>query len=382
MMIETVDLEDKTVILVGTAHISQQSVETVNEVIEDHRPDRVCVELDQSRKQSMEDEGWGDRDIKEVLRQGDGHLLLFNIILSIYQRRLADDIDIEPGAEMLAAIDTAEQHEIPVSLIDRDINITLKRTLSSLSWLEKIRLLTTAVEAFFTDEQADIEDIENDDIIYEIIEEFAGSFPHIKQTIIDERDQYMAQRLREADGETIVAVVGAGHVAGIAEELRYNGVISTDALEQTDESRSVRKGVKYAVPAVILGLFAYGLWSEGIGVAGDMLIYWVGFNAFFGGLGAVLSKAHPLTTIVTAIAAPFTSVNPALPAGLVAAYTENRMRPPLADDLASIGDITAIKELWGNSATRLLVLFFLVNLGSSIATFIGFGVILRLLQFI
>lgn len=382
MMIEQVELEDKTIILVGTAHISEQSVAAVKDTIGEYDPDRVCVELDANRRESLEDQTWDEKPITDVLKDGDGFLLIFNIILSIYQRRLADDIDIEPGAEMLAGLKTAEEADMPVSLIDRDINITLRRALGNLSWIERFRLVGAAVEGFFTDEEVEIEDIEDEDLIYEIVQEFAGSFPHLTETIIDERDQYMAQRLREADEETIVAVVGAGHVNGIVEELKYNDVISTESLETTPNTPPIRKGVKYAIPALIFGLFAYGFVTEGFGTARDLFFYWVILNAFFAGVGAIISRAHPLTTAVTAITAPFTSVNPALPAGLVAAYTEHRIRPPLASDMANIGEIESIRELWQNTATKLLVLFFLVNLGSSIATFLGVGVIFWFLSFI
>lgn len=379
-MIETIELADKTVILVGTAHISETSVTRVEDAIAEHEPDRVCVELDANRRESLENDTWGDRDIKEVLGDGDGYLLLFNLILSIYQRRLGEDVDIEPGAEMLRAIRTAQEDGLPVSLIDRDINITLKRAIKNLSWREKFRIFSKAIEGFFADEEIDIEEIEDEDMIYEIIESFAGSFPHLKETIIDERDHYMAQKLREADGDTIVAVVGAGHVAGIAAELRDNGVISIDELETIPQGPPIRKTIKYAVPALILGLFGYGLVAGGIGVAEEMLVYWFALNGVFGALGAIVAKAHPLTVLVTGLTAPFTSVNPALPAGLVSAYTENKLRPPRAEDLAAIGEITSIAELWTNTATKLLVIFFLVNMGSAIATFLGVGVIVQILQ--
>ncbi|MDY6777443.1 MAG: TraB family protein, partial [Candidatus Nanohaloarchaea archaeon] len=240
-MIEQVTVNGKQVVLVGTAHVSDQSIAEVEEAIEEFAPDRICVELDASRLQSLRDqEAWKGKDITDAIAEGDGHMLLFNIVLSIYQRRLGEEYDIEPGAEMLGAIESAEEHDIQFSLIDRDINITLKRALNRLSVLEKARLFSSVVEGFFESEEIDVEELKDRDVLHEVITEFAGRFPSLKEVLIDERDTYMAQRILEAEGETIVAVVGAGHVDGIRAKLQEKDEEQSliDNLEAVDQGRN------------------------------------------------------------------------------------------------------------------------------------------------
>ncbi|MDY6777507.1 MAG: TraB/GumN family protein, partial [Candidatus Nanohaloarchaea archaeon] len=380
-MIEQVTVNGKQVVLVGTAHVSDQSVTEVEEAIEEFAPDRICVELDASRLQSLRDqEAWKGKDITDAIAEGDGYMLLFNIVLSIYQRRLGEEYNIEPGAEMLEAIQRAEEGSIPFSLIDRDINITLKRALNRLSVLEKARLVSSVVEGFFESEEIDVEELKEQDILHEVITEFAGRFPSLKEVLIDERDSYMAQRIMEAEGETIVAVVGAGHIDGIRAHLQEQREerFSIDDLEAVDQGRNWFTVIRYAFPALIIGVFFYGLFNLGTSVAREMLFYWFALNGSFAAVGAFLAFAHPVTVAVSFIAAPFTSVNPAVPAGLVAAYAENMFRPPRVEDMESLGEIARFGDLWHNRATKLLLVFMLVNLGSAIATFLGAGVLLKL----
>lgn len=378
-MRDEIEVGDTTVVLLGTAHVSGESVTEVEDTIAEIDPDRVCVELDEGRLAALRDEDlWQDRDVASVIADGDGYMLLFNVLLSIYQRRLGADLDIRPGAEMLAAVDAAEAAGKEVALIDRDINVTLKRAMNGLSFIEKYRLLTTALEGFFIDEDIDVEELKDEDMLHTVVTEFAGRFPHLKEVLIDERDTYMAEKIRDIDADTVLAVVGAGHLEGIRERLQAGTEENEQDLTATDPGFGWFRAAKYLVPAAIVGMFAYGALNLGGAVAKDMLIYWFGLNAATAGIGAVIAGASLVTVFVAAVGAPFTSINPAMPAGLVAAYAQNRSRPPRVEDMEGLGEIASYREMWSNRATKLLLVFFLVNLGSAISTFVGAGVLASL----
>jgi len=374
-----IDVGGTTVVLLGTAHVSERSVAEVKDTIAEIDPDRVCVELDEGRLAALRDEEiWQDRDVARVIADGDGYMLLFNVLLSIYQRRIGADMDVRPGAEMLAAVDAAEAAGKEVELIDRDINVTLKRAMNGLSLIEKFRIMNTAIEGFFVEEDIGVEELNDEDMLHQVVTEFAGRFPHLKEVLIDERDTYMAERIRKIDADTVLAVVGAGHLEGITAQLQEQAPQEQEDLMATDPGFGWFRVATYLLPAAIVGMFAYGALNLGGAVAQDMFVYWFGLNAATAGIGAVLAGAGLLTVLVAAVGAPFTSINPAMPAGLVAAYAQNRTDPPRVEDMEGLGEIASYREMWSNRATKLLLVFFLVNLGSAVSTFVGAGVLARL----
>jgi pheromone shutdown-related protein TraB len=377
-MIEHVELEGRKITIVGTAHVSSASVSDARSAIEEHEPDTVCVELDESRLRALrEEDEWKSKDVWQTIVDGDAYLLLFNILLGIFQRRIGEEYDVSPGREMLASVEAAEEAGVDVALIDRDINLTLKRAMARLSLLEKYRLLTSMIAGFFeSDEEFDIEEFKEKDVLHEVMTDFAGRFPRMKEVLIDERDSYMAEKIRQAPGDRIVAVVGAGHVEGITEQLSERHELAV--LEEVPDGFRWYHALKYVFPLFILSMFVYGFFQLGSQVAQDMLLYWIGMNAFLGSLGAVVALAHPLTVLVAGLVAPVASVNPMSPTGLFAAYAENRMRGPRVEDMEGLAEITGYRELWGNRAARLLLVFFLTNLGSSIGSFGAAALLARL----
>lgn len=380
-MIERVSLDGTEVVLVGTAHVSQESVDEVEQVIAAEEPDAVCVELDEKRYDALvHEDRWKQLDIREALREGKGGLLLMNVLLSIYQRKIGEDFDIGPGDEMLTAIDAAKQHGAAMHLVDRDVQDTMRDLLQSLTWREKLRLATSTVAGFFDDTEMDadtIEELKERDMLETVITDLGGQFPSIKTVLLDTRDAYMAEQISDIDAETIVAVVGAAHVDGIAARLRSGDI---ESITPPEPSRlSPLTAVKYGVPALIVAMFAAIIATQGLAVAGQAAGVWFLLNGTLAALGAVAARAHPLTVLVSFVAAPFTSINPALPAGLVAAYAEHRFDPPTVDDLESIAAATSYRALWSNAALNLLLIFFLVNLGSAIATYGGGGYLANLL---
>lgn len=381
-MIERVALPRKEITLLGTAHVSSESVAEVDQVLDEEDPDMVCVELDQKRVEALQDQtGWTDLDIPTALKDGKGGLLLLNVVLSIQQRRMGDAFDVTPGQEMLHALERAEEQGIRTELIDRDIQDTMRDALNSLTVLEKARLLYGLSSAFFNDDTVTAEDIEamkEHGVIEELVDELGSDFPALKDAFLERRDRYMARRLQAVDGERVVAVVGAAHVQGVAEQLRAGSI---EPIEPVPKKRfSVMTALKYGVPALIIAMFAAILLTQGTAIFQQAFTVWFLLNGGGAALGALLARAHPGTVLVSFLAAPFTSINPALPAGLVAAYVEARLDPPTVGDLEAIGEVASFHAFWHNGALNLLLVFFLVNLGSALATYGGGGYLATLLQ--
>jgi pheromone shutdown-related protein TraB len=380
-MIERVTIDGTEVVLVGTAHVSADSADEAVQVIDDENPDVVCVELDEKRYESLTaEEQWKNLEVKEALKEGKGSVLLMNILLSVYQKRIGASLDIRPGAEMVAAVDAADDRDIPVSLIDRDIQDTLHDALNALSMTEKLKLLSFGAYGLIADEtvtQEDVEELREANIVDSMITQLGDRFPSLKATFLDKRDTHMARRIQELEAENVVVIVGAAHVSGIKEKLTWDSI---PAIEPAPTRRfSPFKALKYGIPLLILGMFTYIFVSVGIDAARDAFLFWVLINGGLAATAAVIARAHPFTVVTAFLSAPVASVNPAIPTGLVAAYTENVFSPPTVGDLEAISDIVSYRDFWSNSALRLILIFFLVNLASSIGSYIGAGYLAKVL---
>lgn len=367
-----VDLGDRTVTIIGTAHISQESREEVRQTIEDENPDRVCVELDESRYKSLtSDSGWTDMNLVETIREGQGFTLFLTLLLSIYQRRLGLQQDVKPGEELLEAVKTAERNDIEFSLVDRDINETFSRALEELSIWEKLKLVTSFLVA---EEEMDVEDLKQEDILSTLIKELENEFPSIKKSFLDERNEFMAEKILEKDFKHAVAVVGAAHVDGLEEQLKekkWQDKKTEQVKKDTGFNFPWFKALKYGMPAFILlslsYVFVFCSVTEGILLARNAFL----INAVLPFIGAVLARSSPVTWITSFFAAPFTSMDPALGAGMVAAYVEGKLNPPTVEEMEDIVKITDYRDLWDNQAGRILLSFVFVTLGSAAATFIA-----------
>ncbi|MFB6294196.1 MAG: TraB/GumN family protein [Candidatus Nanohaloarchaea archaeon] len=381
-MKERVTAGETDIVLVGTAHVSDESAAEVAQVIREEAPDAVAVELDDDRYESLVDErGWADTDIAAALEDGKGSLLLTNVLLSIYQRRLGEELEVRPGADMLAAVRAAEDAGIPVSLIDRDIGDTLRSALDTLSLWDRATLATGMLASLFGEsgvsEEA-VDELRERDALTAMVEELADAYPGIAAAFIDERDAYMAERLRQMDAETIVAVVGAAHVDGIKRELTAPSTVTPPSSSLLDRI-PLRGVVQYGVPALIVGMLAYIFVFVGVAAGTRAFAVWFLLNGVLAAAGAVASRAHPATVATAFLTAPFASINPLLPSGLVAAYAENRFRPPKVKDLEAIGQAASIRAFWDNAALKLLLVFMLVNLGSAIASYLGAGYLAQII---
>ncbi|MFP4363307.1 MAG: TraB/GumN family protein [Spirochaetia bacterium] len=381
-------LGDREFILIGTAHISKESVEEVTSVIEEEMPDRVCVEIDASRYQNMKKkQDWSRLNISQVLKKKQGFLLLANLVLSSFQKKIGADLDIKPGEEMKLAVEKAQDLQIPFSLCDREISVTLRRAWAKSSFWGKNKLLAALLSSVFSNEKIskeDIEDMKKKNALESMMEELAGYMPSVKEVLIDERDQYLATNIYEAEGNKIVAVVGAGHVPGMVSWLKeiHEGKRDTDLQEisQIPPKSWVSKVLPWIIPAAVLGLIVTGFFRSGMEVSLNMMWYWVLVNGTLSAVGALAAFAHPVTILMSFLAAPITSLNPTIGVGIITGLIEAFVRKPRVRDFENLqDDILSVKGFFKNRLTHVLVVFFLSSLGSAIGTFIALPYLTSLL---
>lgn len=374
--------EDKEIILLGTAHVSKESVRLVTDVIEAEKPDTVCVELCESRYQSIrQKDKWLDKDIIKVIKEKKSFLLLSNLLLASFQKRIAEKFDVTPGEEMIKAIEVGESAGAGIHLADRNIRITLTKTWRVMGLWDKIKLLFQLVLSMGKiDEisEADIEKMKQEDVLQTLLADVGKSLPALKDILIDERDQYLTYKIRTAPGNKIVAVVGAGHVPGIKK--CWNQEINLETLEQIPPKGKTAGILKWIIPLFILVLFISGFSYGGTNAGTDMITWWVAANGILAGLGAIIALAHPLTIISSVLAAPLTSLNPMIAAGWVAGLVEVFSRKPKVRDFEKLSeDILSIRGFWKNKITRILLVVVFTNIGSSLGTFVAIPLMIKVL---
>ena len=374
--------DGRRILLIGTAHVSEKSAELVEEVILRENPECVCLELCGPREQTLRNpEGWSNTNVFDVIKGGKAYPLLAQLLLSSFQKRLANKFGIKPGEEMRRAIAICDQEKIPTACIDREIRITLKRAWSSAGLWSLMKLLFSLLfSASIEDELSEekIEEMKSGDALMILMQEFDQSLPGIKQSLIDERDEFMATRILQTPGSPLVAVVGAGHVPGILKH--FGKEFDLDKLNEIPPPRTSLKVIAWAIPTIIIGMFIYGFLGTGSEVGLEIILSWVIANGGLSALGAIIAAAHPLTILTAFIAAPLTSLNPAVGAGWVCGLVEALLRKPRVKDLENVSeDVSSIKGFYRNRVTRVLIVMALANLGSALGTFIGGGRIVSIL---
>jgi pheromone shutdown-related protein TraB len=374
--------EEKEIILLGTAHVSKESVQLVRNVIEKEKPDTVCVELCEARYQSIrQKDKWLDTDIIKVIKEKKSFLLLSNLLLASFQKRIADKFDIVPGAEMIKAIDAAEAVGADIHLADRNIRITLAKTWRAMGLWGKIKLLFQLVLSMgeIGDiSEEDIEKMKQEDVLETLLADVGKSLPVLKDILIDERDQYLTHKIRTAPGKKIVAVVGAGHVPGIKKY--WEAKIDIERLNQIPPKGKLSGILKWIIPLGILVLFVLGFYQGGTHAGTDMITWWIMANGILAGIGAVIALAHPFTILSSILAAPLTSLNPMIAAGWVSGLVEAFLRKPKVRDFENLpNDILSLKGFWKNKITHILLVVVFTNLGSSIGTFVAIPLMVKVL---
>ncbi|GAB4116005.1 MAG: TraB/GumN family protein [Wenzhouxiangellaceae bacterium] len=396
--------------ILGTAHVSKNSAETVAALLQTGSFDRVAIELCPARYGMLNNKDhWRSQDLFKLIREGRAGLMLANLVLSAYQQRLADQFGIEPGAEMRAAMRCADEMQLPVLLIDRDLGITMKRIWRGLGFWNRLLLFSGLFASVFSRESISAEEIEKlkeGDMLESAFAEFAQQSPALYQTLIDERDRYMAAAIQAGQVDTAtlpgtdaaadtktsdadpathtLVVIGAGHMQGLHKHLQEHDAAPEASLARLNElpppSRWPRL-IPWILAVVVFTGFAIGF-SRSPELGLSLLGTWVIFNAVFAALGAAIARGHPFTVLSALIASPLTSLNPMVAAGMVSASVEATLRKPTVADFESLrSDVTAVSGWWRNRVSRTLLVFVLTNLGSALGAWVaGFSILEQLLS--
>ncbi len=369
------------IILIGTAHISKESVEEVRQAIETYKPQVVAVELCQSRYKALtEKDRWENTPVTQLLRSNRAYLILAQTFLASIQRRLGKEYGVEPGSEMLAACDEAKKQNLEIALVDRDITVTLKRAWRKMGIREKLRVAWEFLKGMvgYDEEELDeldLEELMKQDVITAMMQEFGEFAPSAANVLIHERDTYISKKILEASQKgRVVAVVGAGHLNGIKEHLSHPEELPKDLtpLEDVPKKRiNMTKVIAVAIPTIFFAIMAYIVITTGENAwnsIANLFLWWFLLHGILAAIGALSARGHPLSIGVAFIAAPFTSFQPFFRSGWLAGLVEAKFRMPLVKDFRDLSKIETMKEFFRNKVIHLLMVVALTNVGSIIAT--------------
>ena len=383
--LEIIERNEQTIYLLGTAHVSKQSVEEVKALIEEVEPEAIAVELCPTRYEALTAaDKWKNLDIFKVIREGKLLMLLGNLALSAYQRRIGKELGVEPGAELVAGVNAAKDRDLEPVLIDRDIQTTLKRTWGNVGFWKKLMLLSDTLAGVFesgSDEvdAASVEALKEKENLEDAMGEFAKALPEVKTPLIDERDLYMVSKLKDVDAKTVVAVVGAGHVAGMTEH--FDDEIERETLTQIPPPSKWTSILKWLVPAVVLLAFGYGIQKSEGGSLEEMLLAWILPNSIAAALMATIAGAKPLTVLVAGVGSPITSLNPLLGVGMVAGLLEAWLRKPTVADCDSIhDDVQTLSGFYRNRFLRVILVTLAASIGSAMGAWVGAAWLVKIVQ--
>ncbi len=369
--------QDKEIYLVKTAHVSKNSVEDVKKCIEEVKPDAICIELDEDRYNKLKNPNdWRNQDIVKIIKEKKVGFLLVNIILSSFQRRMAKNMDTSSGGEMIEGIKQSEQLNIPLVLADRPIKLTFSRIWNNLGVWEKSKLLVSIISSIFDDEELSEEDLaslKQADALESALNEVGKEFPVVKRILVDERDQYLSSKIKNAPGKKIVAIIGAAHAKGVENNL--NNQIDIKTLEEVNKKKGIGSIIKWLIPILIIAMVVYTLFTnKDVGI--NQIKSWILWNGTLSAIGTLLAFGHPLSILTAFVMAPITSLNPLLAAGWFAGLVEALIRKPKVKDFEDIAqDTSTFKGFWKNRVTRILLVVVFANVFSSIGTIIsGLGI--------
>ncbi len=383
------ELNGRKITLVGTAHVSKESVEEVKETITELKPDCVAVELDEKRADSIKNPSrYSELDLVKVLKRNEGFLLLANLILASFQKRMGMNAGVKPGDEMIAAMNAAEEKGIRCTLVDRPIQITLKRAWGKNSFWGKCKLLATLLSSAFSKEEIEPEEIEKlkeRNEMDSMMNELSEYMPVIKTVLIDERDQYLASKIWESEGNNIVAVLGAGHLPGVQAHLEKIAAgtekSDTEEISVIPKKSFFSKIIGWLIPVCIVGFIVAGFIYGGVQAGTQILSTWFLWNAIPAAILTAVAFGHPLAILVGFVAAPFTSLCPFVGVGFCTAIVQALVCKPKVSDMENLqNDVSSIKGFYKNRILRTLLVFILSSLGSTLGTFIGGADIIGILQ--
>jgi pheromone shutdown-related protein TraB len=374
--VQVIAQDGREILLVGTAHVSRESADLVRELILRERPGRVCIELDAQRYQALtERRRWEELDLREVTRKRQLAPLIANLVLAAYQRKLGGVLGVAPGAELVEAARAAEELGIPVELCDRDVRVTLRRVWASLSLWEKSKLIGALAAALLERPEIDedtLRRLRDQDVLSELMRELGDALPGAKHALIDERDAYLAQKIRAAEGRKLVAVVGAGHVTGIRRLLEERRPVDLAALSQIPAVPAYVKWIGWAVPVLVVCALAVLGVRHGADAVAENAIFFVLATGIPTSIGAACSLAHPAVVVSALGVAPFTALHPLIGAGHVLAFLQAWLVPPVVRELETVADDAAFpRRWWSNRLLRIFLVFLLTTIGGMIGTYVG-----------
>lgn len=374
---------DKEIILVGTAHVSKESSRLVSEVIESEKPDTVCVELCESRLQSIrQKDRWQNMDIVKVIKEKKAFLLLSNLMLASFQKRIAEKLEVRAGEEMIKAVETAESLNARIITADRDIRVTLLRAWRIMGLWSRAKimfqLILSVVGGLDEISAEEVEKMKQADILETLLTDVGKAFPVLRNVLIDERDRYLSHKIKNAPGKKIVAVVGAGHVPGIRKYLDSDTDIR--ALEEIPPPGKLAGILKWLFPAAILLLIILGFFRGGTGAGKEMIVLWVLAHGILAGIGSIAAMAHPLTVLSSVMVSPLTSLHPLIAASWISGLVEALLRQPKVRDFENLSDdVTSVKGFWKNKVTRILLVMVFTDMGSAAGTYIALPLMVRVM---
>jgi pheromone shutdown-related protein TraB len=369
----------REIILLGTAHISQESVNLVRKTIAEEKPCAVCVELDEDRLKALEaGDRWKNLDVREVLKKRQMASLIVNLLLASHQKRMGESTGVEPGSELKAAVEEAKNCNANLVLADRNVKLTLRRAWRSTPFLRKFKLLTALLGSFFETEKVSEEDIaklKQQDTLSAMMDEFGKEFPEIKQILITERDQFLAGRILKAEGEKVLAVVGAGHLPGIKDIIDGNKQTPAEEdLCKIPPSGKLGSIIGWGIPAAIILALAYIGFTQGSSVATDNILFWAMITGIPAAVGATCALAHPFAIIAALFLAPLTTLHPLIGVGMFVAFIQAYMCPPRVFEMETAAeDIWKPSRWWKNRFTRVILAFVMPGLPTTIGSLIGMG---------
>ncbi len=386
-VLERLKLGEKEIILVGTAHVSAESVEEVRKTIEREKPDIVGVELDEQRLRQLQmGDAWKELNVFHIMQSGQAYLFLLNLLLASMQRQIGEKFGVKPGGEMLAAIHAAAEQQLPIAMLDRPINISFKRAIAHTSLVEKIKLLGSVALSVFSEPQEltkeKIEELKKEDVLNKVLQELGQKAPGVKKALVDERDEFIALRISKAPGKKIVAVVGAGHVQGLKLHLQRLGRgerIDEKKLLEIPKPNKTLKYIGYAIPVLFATFLLWAFYARGWEQSLNVFATWFLITGTASAIGALLARAHPFSIITAFVAAPFTTLHPALASGWFAGLVEAKMVEPKVKDFEGLSRLQNYEDFQKNRVTHLLLVAAFTNIGSMVGVVIALPYLTKLL---
>lgn len=373
--VQRLTIDDKEIILIPTAHVSQESVKLVKQVIAEEQPDSVCIELDAKRFENIKNpKAWEETDIVSVVKNKQVGFMIANLALSSYQKKLAEKLGTKPGAEMLQAIESAEEIGADLVLADREIQTTFLRIWRKLGLWEKCKLI---VGIFFSFDDEEEEELGEDDLakllegdtLEGMIADIDDELPMVGDVLIHERDQYLSDKIKHAPGKKVVAVLGGAHVPGIMTEIHND--IDLEEISTLPKKSPIGKIIGWTIPIVIIALIIFGFVTN-LQTGLEQVGTWVLWNSGLAALFTLLAAGHPLTILTSLVLAPFTSLNPTVAVGWFSGLMQASIMKPQVKDLHDIpDDIFSLKGFYRNKVLKVFLVIIMANIGSSIGTFVA-----------